>query len=302
MSVLRFLFGDIGLKILALLIAAFIWFIAVLNREYVTSYRVPVSLDNVETRKIISEFETRHAEVAIAGKGSDLVTLRLKTPKFSLTVPEGRAGIMQLRLNAADLDLPAGLSVRGMTPEFVELRLNEVGTRAVAVDVPTRGRPAEGLTIAAIRPVTRVEIVGPEDEVRLYSRVYAESLDLGRVRASDTLTLRVMPPDAEGFSTNPETVRVVVEVEKEAARIFLGVRVVPAAPESRDVTVEPDVAQIVVAGPASRLDDLKPEQVRARVETAGLEPGEHRFAADISLPAEFRLVRCEPARFRVTIR
>ena len=302
MGFIRFLFGDIGLKILALLIAAFIWFVAVLNREYVTSYRVPVSLDNIETRKIISEFETRHAEVAIAGKGSDLVTLRLRTPKFSLTVPEGRAGVMELRLNAADLELPAGLSVRSITPEFVELRLNEVGTRSVAVDVPTRGRPAEGLTIAAVRPVTRVELVGPRDEVRLYARVYTESLDLGRVRATDTLTLRVQPPDAEGFSTDPETVSVVVEVEKEAARIFLGIRILMDAPAGREATVEPEVAQIVVAGPTSLLDELKPEQVQARVETAGLEPGEHELAAEISLPPEFHLVRCEPARFRVTIR
>jgi YbbR domain-containing protein len=302
MGVLRLLFGDIGLKILALLIAVFIWFVAVLNREYVTSYRVPISLDNIETRKIISEFETRHAEVAIAGKGSELVTLRLKTPKFSLTVPEGRAGIMELRLNAADLELPAGLAVRSITPEFIELRLNEVGTRTVAIDVPTRGRPAEGLTISAVRPLSRVELVGPEDEVRLFARVYTESLDLGRIRETDTLTLRVLPPDAEGFSTNPETVAVVVDVEKEAARIFLGIPVRASAPEGREVVVEPEAAQVVVAGPASRLDELKPTQVQARIDAGSLEAGDHQLAADIVLPPEFHLVRCEPARFRVTVR
>jgi YbbR domain-containing protein len=302
MGVLRFLFGDIGLKILALLIAVFIWFVAILNREYVTSYRVPVALDNIETRKIISEFETRHAEVAIAGKGSELVTLRLKTPKFSLTVPEGRAGVVELRLNAADLDLPAGLTVRSVTPEFIELRLNEVGTRTVAVDVPTRGRPAEGLTISSVRPFTKVELIGPEDDVRLFSRVYTESLDLGRVRTTDTVALRVLPPDAEGFSTDPETVAVVIEVEKEAARIFLGIPVRTSPPDGRDVTVEPEAAQVVVAGPSSRLDELKPAQVRARIDASTLEAGEHQLAADILLPPEFHLVRCEPARFRVIVR
>lgn len=300
--VLRFVFGDIGLKILALLVAVFIWVTAALNREYVTSFAVPVFLDNVETKKVISEFETRRAEVTIAGKGRDLVTMRLKQPKFSLTVPEGRPGLTQLRLNAADLDIPADLAVRSVTPEFIEIRLNEVGTRQVAVEVPTKGEPARGLAVVGARPLSRVQLIGPRDDVRLYSRVFTESLDLGRIRRSDTMVLRVLPPDAEGFSTEPETVAVFVDVEKEAARIFLGIPIRPSETGELEVTVEPDVAQIAVAGPESRLDELQPDDVQARIDVSELEPGTHSLAAEIVLPPGFHLVKCEPARFSVTVR
>ena len=42
------------------------------------------------------------------------------------SVPEGRAGVMELRLNAADLELPAGLAVRSITPEFIEDTIDQL--------------------------------------------------------------------------------------------------------------------------------------------------------------------------------
>ena len=110
-GILRFVFGDIGIKITALIVALFIWLVAALDRDYITSFMVPVVLDKVETKKIISEFETRVAEVSIEGKGRDLLTLRLRQPRFLLTVPEGRAGMKELKLNPADLTIPADLTV-----------------------------------------------------------------------------------------------------------------------------------------------------------------------------------------------
>jgi len=301
-SVLRFFFGNLGIKLTALIVAGFLWFVAVLDRNYVTSFNVPVVLDKVETKKIVSDFESRTAEVRIEGRGRDLLFLRLRQPRFLLTVPEGMPGVKQLRLNPAELEIPANLSIRAIVPEYVELRLNEVGSRRVAVEVPTRGEPAKGLSIVGIEPLDRVTLLGPEDDVRLYATVYTESLALGRLRRTDTLTLRVLPPDEDGFKTDPEEVKVAVTLEKEEARIFLGVAVGVAAPEGHTAEVRPAEAQIAVAGPSSRLDELKPADISARVKLADLPPGEHRLAAEITIPAGFHLLNCEPALFDVTIR
>lgn len=301
-SVLRFFFGDIGIKLTALIVAAFIWFVAVLDRSYVTSFTVPVLLDRVETKKIISEFQPRFAEVRIEGRGRDLLFLRLRQPRFLLTVAEGLPGVKQLRINPTDIDVPANLSIRAIIPEYVEFRLNEVGSRRVAVEVPTRGEPGRGLSIARIEPLDRVTLLGPEDDVRLFATVYTESLDLARVRRSDTVRLRVRPPEEDGFRTDPESIPVAITVEKEEARIFLGIPVGIVAPEGYDVEVRPPQAQIAVSGPSSRFDEIKPGDIRARVKISGLKPGEHRLAAEITLPAGFQLVKCEPALFDIIIR
>ncbi|MFO7676251.1 MAG: hypothetical protein R6X12_08060 [bacterium] len=299
---MRFVFGDLVIKLTAVIIAAFVWFVAVLDRSYVTSFVVPIAISRVETKKVVSEFQPGAAEVRIEGRGRDLLFFRLRQPRFLLTVPEGLPGAKQLRINPADLDIPANLSVRAIVPEYAEYRLSEVGSRRVAVEVPTRGEPPRGFSVDRIEALDRVTLFGPEDEVRLFATVNTESLDLGRVRRTDTVRLRVRPPEEDGFRTDPESVLVAVAVEKEEARIFLGIPVGVIAPEGYDVEVRPPQAQIAVAGPSTRFEELKPADIRARVKISGLKAGEHRLAAEIVLPPGFQLVKCEPALFDVIIR
>lgn len=301
-SALRIIFGNLGIKLTALIVAAFLWFVAVLDRSYITSFTVPVTVERIETRKIVSELQPRVAEVRIEGRGRNLLFLRLRQPRFRLTVPEGLPGVKQLRFDHADLDIPTNLSIRAIIPEQVEYRLSEVGSRRVAVEVPTRGTPARGLTITGIEPLDRVTLLGPEDEVRLFTTVITDSLDLARIRRSDTIRLRVRPPEEDGFRTDPESVTVVVAVEREEARIFVGINIEVVAPEIYRVEVRPPAAQIAVSGPSSRFGELKPADIRARIRISGLKPGEHRLAAEITLPPGFQLVKCEPALFDITIR
>ncbi len=302
LSVIRWIFSDLASKIVALVFAVFLWFYAVLDRSYVTTFEVPVVLHDVQTKKIISEFQTQVATVQIEGRGKDLVGLRLRQPQFKVTVPEARAGVQLLRLNPADLLLPPQLVVRSITPEHVELKLNDVGTRRVVIEVPERGKPQTGMTVSSVTPVTGVTLVGPVEDMSLYATVFTESLDLAALRGSDTLWLRVLAPDAQGFSVDPGSVRVAVTVEKEAARIFLGVPVKTAGAEGADVSIEPAEAQIAVAGPQARLEPLKLEDIAAQVKVTGLTKGKHRVAAEIVLPDGVHLVKCEPALFEVTVR
>lgn len=299
---LRSFFGEIPPLVIALFIAVFLWFMAVLDRNYVTSFSFPVELGEVTTAKIITGLETRAATATIEGKGRDLVGLRLRQPSFRLNVPEARAGIQQLRLNPADLNLPKTLVVRALAPEYIELKLNEVGRRSVAVEVPLKGQRPAGMTVTSITPLAQVTLVGPQEDVPLFSTVFTESLDLTAVHQTDTVLLKLRPPAAEGFSTEPESVPVAVAVEKEGARIFLAIPVRPAAPHGRPLDIEPDQAQIAVAGPSSRLDGLRPNDINARIKVADLEPGRYRLAAEITLPQDFHLVRCEPALFDVTVK
>lgn len=298
----RWLFADIPIKILALIIAVLFWFYAVLDRTYQTDITIPVRLGTVETKKVITEFETRAAIVTMEGRGRDLVGLRLRQPRFELTVPEGRAGIHWFRLDPGLIRLPSGVAIRAIAPESVELRLNEAETRRVAVEVPTRGEPIRGMSVSGLRVLTQVRLTGPKGDIGLYPAVLTETLDLGRLRAFDTMQVALQLPDAEGFTAVPGSVDVEVAVEQEGARIFLGVRVRATAPPGLKAVVTPDEAQIAVAGPTSLLERLDPAQVKASIKATDLPPGQHRLAAEISLPPEFHLVKCEPPMFDVTVR
>ncbi|MEO0080103.1 MAG: hypothetical protein ABIK44_05450 [candidate division WOR-3 bacterium] len=301
-DILRSLASDLPLKILSLVLAFLLWVVAVLERTYDTTVTVPVIVpSHADADRIVTEVETKNARVTIEGKGKDLLRLRFRQLEFRPQIPEGKTGTRQVRLAPSDLKLPSSLTVRSIEPEFVEMRLTPARGREVAVIVPTKGQ-ASGLAITSILPVTPVRLIGAEDDIALYPAVATETLDLGTVTRPGTRRLKVLLPPGEGLSVAPESVDVNIALEKEGARIFLGVPVKVVAPSTVQVEVEPEEAQVAVAGPKSRLDSLDPAAVVARIKISGLRPGEHRLAAEITLPPGFRLVKCEPQLFDITIR
>ncbi|MEO0085668.1 MAG: hypothetical protein ABIK37_03460 [candidate division WOR-3 bacterium] len=303
MELLRVLLSNIGLKILALVLAVLLWVYAALDRSYDVTVTVPVvAVRRQSGEAVVTDVDVRSAEVTLTGKGRDLLRVRAKQLGFRPSVPEGRTGTRQVKLAAADLKLPSGVIARAIEPEQVELKLSPAMSRTVNVLVPTRGQVGSGMTVVGLTPLTTVTIVGPAEALGLFSSVATETLNLSTVARDCTLRLGLAQPVEPGVSLDPDTVAVEVRLAREGAKIFLGVPVKVVAPPTIQVELDPEEAQIAVAGPAAKLDSLTKEQVSARIKIAGLKPGEHRLAAEIVLPPGFRLVKCEPQLFDITIR
>lgn len=303
MELLRALVSNIGLKILALVLALLLWVYAALDRSYEVRVTVPVvAMRRQSGEAVVTDVDTRSAEVTLQGKGRDLLRVRSARLGFRPSVPEGRTGTRQVKLAATDLKLPGSITVRAIEPEAVELRLSPAVSRTVSVLVPTRGQVGSGMTVVGLTPLTAVTIVGPAEALGLFSSVATDTLDLSTVARDCTLRLGLVQPVEPGVSLDPDTVAVEVRLAREGAKIFLGVPVKVVAPPTVEVELDPEEAQVAVAGPAAKLDSLTKEQVSARIKIAGLRPGEHRLAAEIVLPPGFRLVKCEPQLFDITIR
>ncbi len=300
-GILSFIASDLPLKAVALVVAVLIWFLGVLNRSYTVDVSVPVRVERPESGTYASELNVDQARVTLEGRGRDLISLRPSHLRIRVKLPEGEIGRREFKLTPADLRVPPGIVVRDIEPAQVAFRLNPADSRTVEVIVPTVGQPPGGLLVS-VRPNQSVQLFGPPADLRLVTSVSTETLDLSSVSQPGIRRLRVRLPEGEGFLARPESVEVEIQTEREVARIFLGIPVTVIAPNVDRVEVRPPDAQIAVAGPASRVDSLTPSDIGARMKISGLGPGQYKLAAEISLPAGFRLVRCEPQLFEVIIR
>jgi len=301
-QLLRSLGRDIPLKVVALLVAGSLWVIAVLDRTYDVRVAVPVAAAASDTRRVITELDVKNAVVTLEGKGRDLLGVKPRQLAFRLEIPDSKVGTRQLQLSPAALKLPPDVRVRSLDPEKVELKLSAAAFRVVEVQVPTRGKPASGTALSVNEPPAQVRLSGTDEDVKLAPAVTTETLDLATVTEPGRRRLKVIPPEGGGYLVEPESVDVVIALEKEAARIFLGVPVKVTAPDSRRAEIDPTEAQIAVAGPASRINTLKASDITAQVRASGLGPGDYELAAEISLPPDFHLVKCEPQLFDVTVK
>ncbi|MEO0005349.1 MAG: hypothetical protein ABIK49_05040 [candidate division WOR-3 bacterium] len=303
LQLLRLVLGNLTLKVVAIFFAIFLWAVAVLDRSYEVKVDVPVVvLEKGRTERVITDVDTKTATVTLSGRGKELLRIQRKVLEFRPIVPEGRFGTRQIRLNPLDLKLPANVFVRAIEPEVIEVKLGPAMQKDVEVFVPTKGEVGAGQMVSELRVKSGVKLIGPAGEVESFERLATETLDLSSVKGNETRRLKVLTPPGAGFSCVPESVDVEIVLEKEGARIFLGLPVKVIAPPILDIEVEPDEAQIAVAGPVGLIDSLKPSDITVQVKIASLKPGSYRLGADVVLPGRFRLVKIEPELFNITVR
>jgi hypothetical protein len=301
-QLLRFVSRDVSLKVLALLIAFFFWAVAVLDRTYDVRMVVPISAAKPGGKQVITDIDAKSTTATLEGKGRDLIGVRPRQLAFRLEVPEGKLGTRQLQLSPAALKLPPDVRVRALDPDKVELKLGAASSRTVPVQVPTKGQAASGIALSVNDPPAQVKLSGTEEDLKVAPPLETETLDLATVTAPGRRRLKVVPPYDARYSIEPESVDVVIGLEKEAARIFLGLQVAPVGMDAQRVEIDPTEAQIAVAGPASRINSLKQTDITAQIRVSGLGPGDYQLAAEITLPPGFHLVKCEPQLFDVTVK
>src|SRR5512143_2279695 len=115
-QLLRFLTQDVSLKVLALLIAFFMWVVAVLDRTYNVRVVVPIATATADARQIIPDIDVKSTVVTLEGKGRDLLGVKPRQLAFRLEVPEGKVGTRQIQLSPAALKLPPDVRVRALDP------------------------------------------------------------------------------------------------------------------------------------------------------------------------------------------
>ena len=301
-SLLRFLLNDIYIKILAIIIAILIYFNAVMERPQTMAIKIPIILTNLAEGQVVAEKNTDKAILTIQGKGKDFIGLHPDRLQFKLDLANSKFGSKKIKLFPEELGLPSNISLKTIDPEYVELTIDRLSEKPVEVSIPLKDKMEKGFALLNITPKTNASLIGPKEEIDFISVLNTESLNLSTLKETRDVKLRIIPPEGENFRVEPGSLEVSVQIEKESARIFLGIPLDIEGSTSRLVRVEPTEAQIAVSGPESRLKELKARAIIAKLNIANLNPGTNQVRAEITLPPGISLVKCEPAFFQVTIR
>lgn len=298
---------NVGLKILALLLALVVYVHVYTEQERESTLSLPVQVTNLPQNLVLESRPPRSAEVAVRGKGKQLFLLRYRHPRINLDLSEIHPGKVQRMLSPADVVLPVGAEVSVtdvLAPRLVSLDVDTLVTRRVEVRVAVAGDLPEGTVLAGpIRPQpATVGLTGPAGALDGVESVATEPLHLDEVRGSSGFELAVRPGRA-GVQAAPSSVRVDVPLLTLVRRTFTRVPVrVRGLPPRYRAKVEPDSAAVAVYGPESVVDSLAGDALAVNLDAGDLGPGRHLLAPEVDLPGrELRLLNIQPARFLVEI-
>jgi YbbR-like protein len=211
MSFLRgLLLENLGLKFVALLLAALVYFNAYFDRAVPMMVSFPVVLQDVPDSVSVVGAGPPSVHAEIRGKGKQVLRLRYFPPSIPVSLAGAQPGHFERSLSAADLPLPPGLEVQRLAgPRMLALELDRKVRRRLPVssriDAQAAGRPVQRVLL---EPAS-VMVSGP---ARIVGRLDSVSLAPVRVDGKrDTLRVDVWTAGLPaGCTSEPPAVRVTV--------------------------------------------------------------------------------------------
>ncbi len=281
--------GNLAYKVFA-------FFLAVLTWGWVQSEQV---VEERARARIVWKFpdglvpvEDPIDDVAITLQGVQTWVRAARRQDLSVTVDVSGAQEGPVQLDLSDrsiVGLPSQVRVLNVLPARLDIELDRLLRRTVALVPVTRGELAPGFKLGKVRvEPDRVELSGPARAIRGLAEVSTQPVDLAGLREDATFEVGLALP--RGQVTTARAVQTTVHVQVVSVtgeRALTAVRVSGADPSW---SLTPATLDLTLTGPVSELDDIDPAsfEVRLHVPDGWSGPGSATFDAtdgpSLSLP------------------
>lgn len=298
-------FRHLGLKTLAILLAALLWLTVSGEHVVERNLRVPLEFRNIpEALQIVGNAPDT---VDVRLRGSSIVLSRLQPGEIVAVVDlsTGRPGVRLFHIPSDEVRAPFGVEVAQVVPSTVSLTLEKSARRVVPVSPPIDGNPAPGFVVGrwTVDPPT-VEIVGPESRVREVAEAATEPVSVqdARGRVRDNVTIGVL--DSAVRLVQPQNANVTVEiwpapVERRLSEVPVRWRNLRAGLRAQ---LSPRQVQVTVRGSNDAVADLRSDTIQSFVDLAGLGSGRYNLRVQADPSERFGVVAIDPAVVSVTIK
>ena len=185
----RGLVENIGVKLIALVVAMMIWFNASGQQEQKKNIVASLQFVNVPDSLTITGQPPSEVQLSITGTRRELLFMGFKRLEMRINLAQATPGRFKQRLAVSNLLLPPGVQqrdVRIISPLSVDVSLDRLITKRLGVAVMLSGAlPANQLLnrVPVAQPAY-VLVTGPENAVAPLEKLPTKPIDLTRIRES----------------------------------------------------------------------------------------------------------------------
>jgi len=290
-----------GLKLLALLLAVALWFAVGSEERTETTLNLPLELANIPANLVVTSEVPPAIQVRVSGPGSLVRKLTQSRPSHTIDLSGHKAGRHNFALGPKNFTFPRGITVTRVQPNPLKITLVPTISRVLQIQPRLEGKPPAGLEVknVQVRPPL-ITVQGPSSEIADLKFLPTLPIDLSQITESTTVATDV---DFKNLHLSPkEQTPILAEITigpKEVSRNFTGI---PVTAMPRSALLTPSTVAVTVQGPAAKVNDLKPKDLKAAVDTKNLPPGRHRLKVTVQLPEGVALQGVKPDSVTATIK
>jgi len=305
---MQFILHNYKIKILAFIVAIFIWFFVITENDYETILEIPISTVNLPEDKVILNDITDVAKIKIKGTGKDLIALGFNSSarvELDLSDVEKRK-TFQLETKDVFLSRPSGLMTTEeiLMPNEIDVVLDDLAHKKVPVTPKLNYKPASGYTqVGKIRTSPdSVEISGPESEVNKIGEVFAETEQtFDNLKADLKSSVPLKLPETDKVTISAQQAVVYINIQKLVELELKGVPVkIKNVPPNTSLYVVPSTLQLTLVGGGNILTQMDHNDIVAYLDYNRIKdiPGKE-YPVVIQTPAGVKFKDVRPKTFRV---
>jgi YbbR domain-containing protein len=217
---MKFIFGNLGWKLLSLAIAMALWIAVAREPELATSIAVPIEFKSIPDDLDVGSNLPDRVRLEIRGSSGRLSRDNLADLAVIVDLADARPGERTYNIRASNINLPSGVSFYRALPSQITLRFDKLLMKEVEIVLaPYSKGPPEGYRVRSytLEPA-KTFIRGPEQRVKSITHVTLDPVDLSGVISQAEFQTHVNLGDPQLRLEVPSTVRLKIIVEKTSQK------------------------------------------------------------------------------------
>jgi YbbR domain-containing protein len=267
-----------------------------------TTYTIPLRVKNQpENLALATNMENINIEVRLEGPQTIVSGLSAQQQiQATVDLTGLTPGEAIIPLTPETISAPQQVKVTGISPSSVTLELESIISKMVKVQPIILGVPAEGYLLQEVRIFPeQVKILGTESTLAEINTLSTESVDIGGAKKSfiTEVSIAHLEKDIRLDSNELIEIRPII-IEKIENREFRSIPIIVIPPQMK-VKLDPSRIDVLLSGVQSNLDQIKPDDLVATINTDKPLTKGRLISPKLSLPEGISLVRMFPEQVMV---
>jgi YbbR domain-containing protein len=193
-----------------------------------------------------------------------------------------------------------------INPRYVIVTVPVYPLKVLPVKPNIAGVPNENYEVASVEVYPQeVTVSGDKSILDKMDSIGTQVMDIEGATADVKQTLKLQKYEGITIApSSPSEVEVVVRIREKNIQRSLTIDNIQMinAPENSEVELEPTSAEIVLGGPATIINSVDENSIKAYVDLANISRGEHRLKVMADIPPGTELIEIKPAEVTVNVK
>ena len=305
MSILRWLWNliqyQLGLKVLSILVAFSLWVVVFGSRTIEVTKEVPFQII-MSDDQILTEPVPEKISFRLTGPKAFLrsISNRIEDP-IRANIKDLHTGVFTHRIYSDAIKLPLGVKVQSISPNVVQLKVEEMKRRLVSVKLETTGAVDPNLRLIRTEVLPpQMKIKGPKNRVVNLSSLPTMPVDLSSFKETTIIPLAF---DFKALGIDPDSTLPELNIEIQGKGQAFRVKNVPVQIRTTGkATSDEEMVTVIVRTDLGDAYKVEGEKVKAEIDVRDMPDGEFLKWIRIRLPEHVHLIRVIPPLTRVVVK